>query len=305
MEVRAEALIGELETTRQRVSALQAAVSAGEQKLAADILGLDELRSAVAAADDAVSTLRIGADELESAIRMARGEFEAIRATVSEYDLARATAESDLSHLAATCIDAVQATLDEVMVEVEELERTGAAVPDARAILADEADEATDEEGLPVAGEEQPEAQAAVEATAAAVAAASERTLSAEEAISTLRAKIDRLGPVNMMAIEQYDELETRYTFLSTQRKDLVDSIAQTMEAIKRIDETTRAGSSRHSPPSTVTSRRSSRHSSVVAVRGLPSSMKTTPSKAGSRSWRSHPASGCRASNSSLAARRH
>ena len=66
------------------------------------------------------------------------------------------------------------------------------------------------------------------------------RTLSAEEAIVALRAKIDRLGPVNMMAIEQFDELETRHTFLSTQRKDLVDSIAQTSEAIKRIDETTR-----------------------------------------------------------------
>jgi chromosome segregation protein len=43
-----------------------------------------------------------------------------------------------------------------------------------------------------------------------------------------------------MMAIEQYDELEARYAFLSTQRTDLVDSIAQTTEAIKRIDETTR-----------------------------------------------------------------
>ena len=43
-----------------------------------------------------------------------------------------------------------------------------------------------------------------------------------------------------MMAIEQFDELETRHTFLTTQRKDLVDSIAQTSEAIKRIDETTR-----------------------------------------------------------------
>jgi len=240
LELRAQSLADELETARQRIAVLQAAVSAGEQKLAADILGLDELRSAVAAADDAVSTLRIGADDLESSIRLARGEFEAVRATVSEYDLARATAESDLSHLAATCIDAVQATLDEVMIEVEELERTGAAVPDARAILADEADEATDEEGLPVAAEEQPDAQAAVEVADAAVAAASERTLSAEEAISTLRAKLDRLGPVNMMAIEQYDELETRYAFLSTQRKDLVDSIAQTIEAIKRIDETTR-----------------------------------------------------------------
>ena len=44
-----------------------------------------------------------------------------------------------------------------------------------------------------------------------------------------------------MMAIEQFDELETRHAFLTTQRKDLIDSIAQTSEAIKRIDETTRA----------------------------------------------------------------
>ena len=65
--------------------------------------------------------------------------------------------------------------------------------------------------------------------------------MTAEEAIAELRGKIDKLGPVNMMAIEQFDELDTRHTFLTTQRKDLVDSIAQTNEAIKRIDETTHA----------------------------------------------------------------
>jgi chromosome segregation protein len=70
---------------------------------------------------------------------------------------------------------------------------------------------------------------------------ATQRALSAEDAIAELRRKIDRLGPVNMVAIEQYDELESRYSFLTTQRKDLTDSIAQTTEAIKRIDETTRA----------------------------------------------------------------
>ena len=43
-----------------------------------------------------------------------------------------------------------------------------------------------------------------------------------------------------MMAIEQFDELEQRHTFLATQRKDLVDSIAATGEAIKRIEKTTR-----------------------------------------------------------------
>jgi chromosome segregation protein len=40
------------------------------------------------------------------------------------------------------------------------------------------------------------------------------------------------------MAIEQFDELEVRHQFLTTQRKDLVDSIAATNEAITRIDET-------------------------------------------------------------------
>ncbi len=248
LESRCETLTSELDDTKRRVEDLRAAVLMNEERLDDDIRALEAHRAAVAGADDTVSTLRISADEFEAAIRVARSEYEGIRATVSEFDVARATAESDLSHLAATCLDTVQATLDEVMVEVEELERTGGAVPDARAILADEPDESTDEDGMPVALDAQApslsvadgDSQAAVDAAEAAVAAASQRTLSAEEAISTLRSKIDRLGPVNMMAIEQYDELEARYEFLSTQRNDLVESIAQTTEAIRRIDETTR-----------------------------------------------------------------
>jgi chromosome segregation protein len=63
---------------------------------------------------------------------------------------------------------------------------------------------------------------------------------SPEEHIAALRKKIDRLGPVNMMAIDQFDELSTRHTFLSTQRKDLVDSIQATGDTIKKIDETSK-----------------------------------------------------------------
>jgi len=239
LELRSATLAAELEDTRRRVQDLRVAVSLGEEQLGTDIRTLEELRALVAAADDAVSTLRISADGFESAIRVARSEFEAIRATVSELDLARATAESDLSHLAATCVDAVQATLDEVQAEVEELERSGGAVPDARVICGDDPEDGTDEEGLPV-GDADRQTPAPLEVADAAVVAAEQRTLSAEEAITTLRSKIERLGPVNMMAIEQYDELEARYVFLSTQRGDLVESIAQTAEAIRRIDETTK-----------------------------------------------------------------
>jgi chromosome segregation protein len=192
------------------------------------VRSLEALRVEVAQADDAVSTLRIRADELEAAIKLARGALESLRAAASELDIQRATAESDLSHLASACLAAVQASLDEVIVEAAELEREGNLTSHTQALEAEESEEFSEGSDTIDVG------------AAAAVVAAEQQTLSAEEAIVRLRAKIDRLGPVNMMAIEQYDELETRHTFLTTQRKDLVDSITLTTEAITRIDETTR-----------------------------------------------------------------
>jgi chromosome segregation protein len=230
LEARAVALAVERDNTRRRIDDLRAAVVDGQAKLDADVRLLDDLRREVQNADEAVSALRAATESHEAAIKDARGSLEAIRAMVGEFDIARATAESALTHLGSSCLESVQATLDEVVVEVEELERQGQATPDARVICADDAADGGDADD-----------EAAAETAAdAAVVAATERALSAEEAITQLRAKIDRLGPVNMMAIEQFDELETRHGFLTTQRKDLVDSIAQTSQAIKRIDETTK-----------------------------------------------------------------
>jgi len=40
-----------------------------------------------------------------------------------------------------------------------------------------------------------------------------------------MRAKLEAMGPVNMMALEEYRETAERHTFLDTQRKDLISSI--------------------------------------------------------------------------------
>jgi chromosome segregation protein len=169
-------------------------------------------------------------DGQDDHIREARRALEDIRAEASALDVARATAESDLTHLAQSCLDATQVTLDTVLAEVEQLEQSGQAIPDAAAITADEPDPDLDE---PVSDGASP--------AAAPLTAAAAGVMSADEAIAALKAKIDRLGPVNMMAIEQFDELEARHAFLTTQRADLIESIAQTTEAITRIDETSRA----------------------------------------------------------------
>ena len=51
-----------------------------------------------------------------------------------------------------------------------------------------------------------------------------------------LRRKIDSIGAVNMMAVEEYEEAAERFEFLTGQRQDLLDSIRDTTLAIEEID---------------------------------------------------------------------
>jgi chromosome segregation protein len=55
-----------------------------------------------------------------------------------------------------------------------------------------------------------------------------------------MRAKLEAMGPVNMMALEEYKETAERHSFLETQRKDLISSIENTTATIKEIDQISR-----------------------------------------------------------------
>lgn len=56
-----------------------------------------------------------------------------------------------------------------------------------------------------------------------------------------LRQRIEALGPVNLAALEEHRELQERYTFLSTQHQDLVESVASLQQAIAKINQTTQS----------------------------------------------------------------
>ena len=57
-----------------------------------------------------------------------------------------------------------------------------------------------------------------------------------EQSARQLRAKLEALGPINMMAIEEYEECRQRLDFLHAQQQDLLASIADTTKAIEEID---------------------------------------------------------------------
>ncbi len=57
-----------------------------------------------------------------------------------------------------------------------------------------------------------------------------------EELYKEMRTRLENMGPVNMMALEEYQETAQRYEFLETQRQDLLQSIENTLNTIKEID---------------------------------------------------------------------
>ncbi|PYS56151.1 MAG: hypothetical protein DMG13_00805, partial [Acidobacteria bacterium] len=57
-----------------------------------------------------------------------------------------------------------------------------------------------------------------------------------EQEFRGLREKIDAMGAVNMMAVEEYQQAEDRFQFLTSQHQDLLDSIRDTTQAIDEID---------------------------------------------------------------------
>ncbi len=64
--------------------------------------------------------------------------------------------------------------------------------------------------------------------------------VSLREQLQKLREKLDRLGPINLAAIPEHQELDERYRFLTTQEQDLSTSISSLKEIIQRINLTTK-----------------------------------------------------------------
>src|SRR6185437_8946103 len=69
-----------------------------------------------------------------------------------------------------------------------------------------------------------------------------EQLLTGEELVTTeasymgIKERLESMGPVNMMALEEYQDCDQRNTFLTRERDDLVQSIQNTQQAITELD---------------------------------------------------------------------
>ncbi|MFZ0978742.1 MAG: chromosome segregation protein SMC [Candidatus Acidiferrales bacterium] len=67
-----------------------------------------------------------------------------------------------------------------------------------------------------------------------------EDLIAAETSYNEMKARVEAMGPVNMMALEEFQECEQRENFLRRERDDLVQSIQNTQLTINELDEVSR-----------------------------------------------------------------
>ncbi|MGH9483125.1 MAG: chromosome segregation protein SMC, partial [Terriglobales bacterium] len=169
---------------------------------------LDAALAAAAASQTAREAGLAGAqarvEQQEAGLHARRAQLDTRRELYNQGEIARARLEADAAHLRQTC-------RDELGCELEAL------------LLAAAAD-------------------ALVAASVAAAEAPGEATPPADDAaglearVRELRQRIENLGPVNMMALEEYEEASQRHGFMQAQRQDLIAAIADTQTAIQEMD---------------------------------------------------------------------
>lgn len=62
-----------------------------------------------------------------------------------------------------------------------------------------------------------------------------------QEKVNKIKFRIENFGEINPMAVEAYDEMKTRFDFITTQKQDLLDAKESLLTTIKEIEETAKS----------------------------------------------------------------
>jgi chromosome segregation protein len=196
---RIEAMLSEVSAHLAKLkSQLDSAIAEKQQREAENVRLAEQVVAWTAERDTAqqrdhqllneLQVVRLRITELEESLKTAREALDAARDRRGELSAAQARVQSDIQHMAETCVQELSTQRGELI----------------------------SDESLPrLVGEE---------------------LANEDNAYREMRTRLENMGPVNMMALEEYKETAQRHEFLDTQRKDLLQSIENTQNTIKEID---------------------------------------------------------------------
>ena len=242
---------------RERIDALAAALAGRRPDLAASVERESEARERLEGARERLAAVErefVALEAHDEIARRKRGEWareaqelEARQDTARrEAEEARARRDANVLARDAAARAAQTAAVDSETRAVAEAE-TEDAVRRVRAIFDDARQKRFDAEIQ--ASRVESDLAHAVESTAkefgvspaelpAAAAVDVEARVALEQEAADLAEQIEKMGPVNVLAFEEYREQSERLEFLTTQKNDLEASIASLLETIRKINAT-------------------------------------------------------------------
>jgi chromosome segregation protein len=243
-----DGMTAQLEGLRQKRETLQQEAA----QVTAELAGLEERRRGAEAAFQRIDRLHadlerrvqaIEQQKIAAASEREQRASESVMLAERQKELVEARAEA----LALTQTLAAQAqALRQQLAEMETRLRSGRVALDQ---LRDQRAERSSEQAKLQSDLEYLEASCLAEVNVAAqvlredaeiARLAGDELSGEEETCRGLRERMEQMGPVNMMALDEYKETAERHSFLETQRNDLIESIENTQETIKEIDQISR-----------------------------------------------------------------
>ncbi|MBM4148835.1 MAG: hypothetical protein FJ224_07305, partial [Lentisphaerae bacterium] len=225
---------GELVELRVRCGGMQNALENAESQRESATARVAELRATAAARAGSIENYRRGSETLERTNTEAQSRLERLSQEVSE----NGTRLETLTALRAEQSAATESCASLLAEKRKTLDTVRAAKADTDIQLAEhrmrrqnQIDRTTSEYGVSLdqiinwPEPEWPEGAPSFE--------------SIETQVAEIRLKIEAMGPVNLVAIEEYSELEERHAFLAKQEADLVQAKEQLMDMIRQINKTT------------------------------------------------------------------
>jgi chromosome segregation protein len=241
-------LQAQLAMLRQKREGLQQEAA----QVTAELAGLEERRRGAEAAFQRIDRLHADLERRVLAIEQQRAAATAEREQRTSESATLVQKESELAAVRAEALALAQTYaaqaqgLRQQLVAIESQLKTGrAALDQLRENRASRSSEVaklrSDLEYLEASCLTEINAEAsALRADAEIVHFGGDELLAEEETCRALRQRIEQMGPVNMMALDEYKETAARHSFLETQRRDLMESIENTQETIKEIDQISR-----------------------------------------------------------------
>lgn len=213
----------ELYESHSRTEQLRASRSEGDTATARFDAERASLDGEIAAAASRLDQARGRTDELEALLSEFRQSSAAAHDRRGQIEVERARIESEAEHLARSCYSELAMSLEDVVTSVE----LGLAAQSQSSVVSGpsegDGDETTIQDFAKEAQLATDDGQLTTDVDAA------------RARLDELKIKLDDIGPVNMMALEELEEAEQRYVFLSEQRRDILESIKMTEEALTEI----------------------------------------------------------------------